>query len=84
MIKTFDSMKSEVMGLLDNYHQNIKTAFMNHGNELVINIKLTLKTSGGVIELSPALEFYPMPKTRSEAYKVKINENQIEMFPDGG
>ena len=80
MIKTHEQIKEELCGLLDNYRQNIESAFKKSGFELTISAKVVLEQKGGVIEISPSIEFYPEPKTKSAKYTVQVNEHQLGLF----
>ena len=80
MIKTHEQIKHELCGLIDNYWKNIESAFRKSGYELTISAKVVLEQSGGVVKISPTIEFYPEPKTKSTKYTVQVNEKQIGLF----
>jgi len=80
MIKTHEQIKHEVCGLIDNYWKNIESAFVKSGYELAISIKVELGREDGANTIVPVLEFYPEKKTKSQKYKVRVNEKQLELF----
>ena len=79
MVKTIDQIKAEVDNLLNNYSQNIKSAFEKSGYALKLNIKIELESLAGEICISPTIAFYPEPQTKSEKYTVKVNEKQLSI-----
>ena len=80
MNKTLDQINSELETLLHNYWPNIVTAFEKSGYSLTISAKIVLEKQGQEIAIMPTIEFYPVPKTKSEKYTVRVNENQLLMF----
>ena len=80
MIKTHEQIKHELCGLIDNYWKNIESAFKKSGYELTISAKVQLEQKDGSILISPSIEFYPEPKTKSEKFTVRVNEKQIGLF----
>ena len=79
MFKTIEQIKHEVGNLLDNYQHNIKAAYERSGFSLKIDIKIGMERLGQDNTITPSLEFYPLPKTKSEKYTVKVNEKQLSI-----
>ena len=77
MFKTIEQIKHEVGNLLDNYRDNIKSAYERSGFALKVDIKIGMERLGQDNTITPSLEFYPLPKTKSEKYTIKISESQI-------
>ena len=79
MIKTIEQIKHEIGNLLDNYHENIKSAYEKSGFSIKVDIKIGLERLGQDNTITPTIEFYPLPKTKSEKYTVKVNEKQLSI-----
>ena len=79
MNKTREQIKHEIGNVLDNYWDNIKGAYEKSGFSLKIDIKIGLEAIGEETGITPSLEFYPLPKTKSEKYTVRVNEKQIRL-----
>jgi len=79
MEKTLDQIKEEVGGLLYNYKNDIKNAYVESEFALKLYFKIEIKRIGTKNEITPSLEFYPQPKTKSEKYKVLIDERQMAL-----
>ena len=79
MFKTIEQIKHEVSNLLDNYRENIKSAYEKSGFALKVDIKIGMERLGQDNTITPSLEFYPQPKTKSEKYTVKVNEKQLSI-----
>jgi len=77
--RTIEQILKEVANLINNYHQNIATAFEKSGYDLNLTIKLNLDGNNEQVEITPSLEFYPEPKLKSEKYTVSVQEKQIEL-----
>ena len=54
-----------------------RTAYEKSGFALKVDIKIGLERIGQDNEIIPTIEFYPQPKTKSEKYKVYVNEKQL-------
>jgi len=79
MLKTIEQIKHEGGNLLDNYRDNIKSAYEKSGFSLKVDIKIGMERFGQDNAITPSLEFYPQPKTKSEKYTVKVNEKQLSI-----
>ena len=79
MNKTREQIKHEIGNILDNYWTNIKSGYEKSGYSLKIDIKVIMEASGDQTGITPSLEFYPEPKTKSEKYTVHVNEKQIRL-----
>jgi len=79
MFKTIEQIKCEVGNLLDNYRDNITSAYEKSGGSLKVDIKIGMERLGQDNTITPSLEFYPLPKTKSEKYTIKINEKQLSI-----
>jgi len=79
MFKTIEQIKHEVGNLLDNYRDNITSAYEKSEFSLKVDIKIGLERFGSENAITPTLEFYPQPKTKSEKYTVKVNEKQLSI-----
>ena len=80
MNKTLEQINSELETILQNYWPNITSAFEKSGYELTISSRIVLEKIGEEIAITPTIEFYPEPKTKSEKYTVRVNENQLTLF----
>lgn len=79
MYKTINQIAAELETLLENYRQNIKTAFEKNEYDLTLSIKVNIKRVGEKNNISPSLEFYPESKVKSEKFTVSVDETQIEL-----
>ena len=79
MQKTKAKIVEELSGLLDNYWDNIKSAYEKSGYSLNLSIKVGINAEGQETVITPMLEFYPEPKTKSAKYDVRVNEKQLSI-----
>jgi len=79
MLKTIEQIKHEIGNLLDNYRDNIKSAYEKSGFALKVDIKIGMERIGQDNAITPTIEFYPLPKTKSEKYTVHVNEKQLSI-----
>lgn len=77
--KTIEQIPVETKNMIDNYSQNIATAFENNGYDLNLTIKVNLKGNYEKVAITPTLEFYPEPKVKSEKYTISVDEKQISL-----
>jgi len=79
MEKTFEQIPIEIENMINNYRENIISAFKKGGYDLTLTIKVSL---GGNLEkttIAPSIEFYPESKVKSEKYTVTVEERQNKL-----
>ena len=79
MKKTRTQMAIEIANLIDNYWDNIKSAYEKSGYSLNLSIKVGINAEGQETVITPILEFYPEPKTKSSKYSIRVNEKQLSI-----
>ena len=78
MQKTKKHVLAEVEVLITNYWSEIKTAYEKSGG-VNLTIKVGIEPQGEQVGVTPTIEFYPLPKTKSEWFTVLIDENQLKL-----
>lgn len=76
MKQTREQIISELETLFENYWEDIKTAYQK-GAGVTVSAKVIIEPEGQEIAITPTIEFYPLPKTKSEKYTVRLNEKQL-------
>lgn len=81
MFQSIERIKDELMGLTDNHRKDIKKAY-DQGAGVTLTFKVVMEPQGSKVAINPSIEFYPLPKYKSEKYTVLIDEHQRPLFSE--
>jgi len=79
MEKTFKQIPIELGYMINNYKENIVSAFKKGDYDLTLTIKVILSGNLEKTTIAPSIEFYPESKVKSEKYTITVDEKQISL-----
>jgi len=79
MNKTHEQAQAEINYLLEQQWPNIIKAYRKSAYEISVTLKLGLEGGADTCKVTPAIEYYPEPKTKIKCNPVEVDEKQREL-----
>jgi len=79
MNKTHELAEAEITHLLEQQWNNVVKAYRKSAHDLSVTLKLGLEGGPDKCKVTPAIEYYPEPKTKIKCNPVEVDERQREL-----